>query len=68
MFGTSTIGEASEQGGIYNRSYCGIRIERLPPGQIRALHAYYMALKAQSEAGIASFQLVGSNTAGLLYA
>jgi hypothetical protein len=53
---------------VYNRGFCGVRLEHVPPEQILALHAYYEALKAQSDAGTASFSLVGSRFAALLYA
>jgi len=57
LFGSDTRG--NEQGGIYNRSYAGVRIERLPDDTIVMLDHFYRLLKERQELGACEFILVG---------
>lgn len=60
-------GNGAVQGGIYNRSYCGLRIENLPKGATENLHRYYKALEAKERVlKTAHFQLVGSRFTNFL--
>ncbi|MES1906829.1 MAG: hypothetical protein MHM6MM_000060 [Cercozoa sp. M6MM] len=59
LFGTHGFEDRCEQGGIYNRAFCGIRIENVAPERLEALHAYFVALEKREKAGITRFQLVG---------
>lgn len=49
MYGVHGFETFSQQGGVYNRPFIGVRIERVSEGAIEALHAYYMALDKRSE-------------------
>jgi len=54
-------GNGAVQGGIYNRSFCGLRIENCKARSIEALHMYYQALHAKErDLKTAQFLLVGS--------
>lgn len=44
MFGTAGFDTFSQQGGVYNRPFVGVRIERVAAGAIDAMHAYFIAL------------------------
>ena len=56
---------ACEQGGIYNRSFFGLRLERVKPGVVAALHAFYKALQAGELAGLRRFNIIGGKMANL---
>jgi len=67
MFGTQGFEDRCEQGGIYNRGYCGLRIETLPDGVTDTLDAFYQALaKRETQARTVSFRLVGARTGNIL--
>jgi len=57
LFGTQGWGEASEQGGIYNRSFCSVRLESLSDAQVLALDAYFNLVHCSFKAGAAGFNL-----------
>eukprot|EP00658_Telonema_sp_P-2_P034269 TRINITY_DN25031_c0_g1_i1.p1 TRINITY_DN25031_c0_g1~~TRINITY_DN25031_c0_g1_i1.p1 ORF type:complete len:327 (+),score=58.95 TRINITY_DN25031_c0_g1_i1:29-1009(+) len=59
LFGTEGWSGAVEQGGVYNRGFWGLRIERVPEGTVEALHAYYTACKLQLGLKHARFKLFG---------
>jgi hypothetical protein len=63
LFGTSGWGRASEQGGIYNRSFCSVRLEELADEKILALDAYFQLIQHSFRAGAAGFNL----TSGRVY-
>ena len=44
LYGTHGWETYAQQGGVYNRDFVGVRVERCAPGAIDALHAYYEAL------------------------
>ncbi|HVC09966.1 MAG TPA: hypothetical protein VNH15_08530 [Elusimicrobiota bacterium] len=48
---------AEEQGGVYNRGMFGLRIERLPPGTVAQLDAYFNHLMTLAEADKSKFSL-----------
>lgn len=56
----------SEQGGVYNRSFTGLRIEEVPDEDILAMHHTFMSLAAQSNAGRLSFSITGGQLRGLV--
>jgi len=62
LFGTENFDSSCQQGGIYNRAYCGVRIEKVPAGTVEALHMYYLALQTRANIGIAKFKLAGGRT------
>lgn len=41
LYGTAAYDGWCQQGGVYNRDFVGVRIERAPEGVADALHAYY---------------------------
>lgn len=60
-------GNGAVQGGIYNRSFVGLRIENCKPGTIESLHLYYKALEAkEKDLKTVQFQLVGSRFTNFL--
>lgn len=52
----------SDQMAVYNRGFVGLRIEKVAPETIEALHAYYIALQKRMElpSGNSYFKLMGS--------
>ena len=67
LYGTHGWETWAQQGGVYNRDFVGVRVERCAPGAIDALHAYYEALNKRShiEDGGATFQLVDARLSTL---
>ena len=67
LYGTHGWETYAQQGGVYNRDFVGVRVERCAPGAIDALHAYYEALNKRShiEDGGATFQLVDARLSTL---
>ncbi len=67
LYGTFGWETYAQQGGVYNRDFVGVRVERCAPGAIDALHAYYEALNKRShiEDGGARFQLVDARLSTL---
>lgn len=57
---------ACEQGGMYNRNFCGLRLERVPSGTVEALHAFYKALQAGENAGLRRFDIRGGKVGNTL--
>lgn len=51
LYGTRGYDTFAQQGGVYNRPFVGLRIERVAPGATDAMHAYYLALDARSHVG-----------------
>ena len=73
IFGTRDFRTWNQQGGVYNGSMVGVRIEKAPAGATEALHAYFQALDKRSRVGdrvagpgsrgaIAQFQIAGGRT------
>eukprot|EP00759_Apiculatamorpha_spiralis_P046443 PhF_6_TR42822/c0_g1_i2/m.64833 len=58
LFGLSDL-EKCQQGGIYNRSFYGLRIENVNPQDVLAMHYQYVALQHEALAGRASFNIAG---------
>jgi Vacuolar protein sorting-associated protein 62 len=59
-FGTCEWAGANEQGGVYNRTFHSIRIERLPALAIERLHEAYVALHKRWKGGEACYSLIMS--------
>lgn len=55
----------SEQGGVYNRGFTGLRIEEVADADILAMHHTFMSLAAQGNAGRLSFSITGGQMRGL---
>ena len=55
----------SEQGGVYNRAFTGLRIEELPDADILAMHHAFLSLAQQGAAGRLSFSITGGQVRGL---
>jgi hypothetical protein len=51
LYGTRGFDTFAQQGGVYNRPFVGLRIERVAPGATDAMHAFYLALDARSRVG-----------------
>ena len=71
FFGINKFTSSNEQGGIYNRHFYGLRIEKLNEDNdylLKTLHSYYVALEQQSNSSIkiGKFRLVGGRIASLL--
>jgi hypothetical protein len=56
----------SEQGGVYNRSFTGLRIEDVPDADILAMHHAFVSMAAQGNAGRLSFSITGGQVRGLV--
>ena len=56
IFGLEDL-EKGEQGGIYNRTIYGLRIEKVPAQDVLAMHYQYVALQHESRAGRATFNI-----------
>lgn len=50
-YGTKGFETFSQQGGVYNRPFVGVRIENVTSGATDAMHKYYQALDAASKIG-----------------
>eukprot|EP01048_Picozoa_sp_COSAG05_P009106 COSAG05_NODE_726_length_7707_cov_30.238302_5_plen_391_part_00 len=55
----------SEQGGVYNRHFTGLRIEELDDDSILAMHHAFLSLASQGNAGRLSFSITGGQVRGL---
>ena len=68
LFGIGDVGGVcgSEQGGVYNRSFTGLRIEHVPDADILAMHHTFVSLAAQGNAGRLSFSITGGQVRGLV--
>ena len=47
----------NEQGGIYNRNFASIRIQRVPPEKILAMHQYFLDLHSRSHTHWADYNI-----------
>jgi hypothetical protein len=54
---TGEFPAGNEQGGIFNRSFIGSRIENIEPNKIVQLHDYYTNLQKEQEAGKVVFTM-----------
>ena len=52
----------NEQGGIYNREFISLRLEKVNPKAIIAIHKYFEALEATEDAGACDFVPIGGTT------
>lgn len=48
----------NEQGGIYNRNFASIRIQRVPPEKILAMHQYFLDLHSRSHKNWADYNIL----------
>lgn len=55
----------SEQGGVYNRAFTGLRFEEVPPEDVLSMHHTYLSLASQGNAGRLSFSITGGQMRGL---
>lgn len=49
IFGTSGFDTYAQQGGVYNRPFVGVRVERVAAGATDAMHAYFVALDLKTQ-------------------
>ena len=67
FFGINKFNNGNEQGGIYNRHFYGLRIEKLNDNNLLTLNSYYRAIEHQSNlADVSKFRLVGGRIGSLI--
>ena len=54
----------SEQGGVFNRHFTGLRIEELPDADVLAMHHAFLSLASQQRTGRLSFSITGGQLRG----
>ena len=67
LFGTDKFDRECEQSGIYNRTFYGIRIQKVSRAQLRALHYQFKTLQYREEANTSSFKLFGGRSKGFIW-
>eukprot|EP00811_Abedinium_folium_P033659 NODE_6606_length_1656_cov_3.844997.p1 GENE.NODE_6606_length_1656_cov_3.844997~~NODE_6606_length_1656_cov_3.844997.p1 ORF type:complete len:400 (+),score=72.21 NODE_6606_length_1656_cov_3.844997:88-1287(+) len=60
FFGTKDFDGNFEQGGVYNRAFCCVRLEELPPETLEALDSYWTHVDKRARAGALSFSFLHS--------
>eukprot|EP01084_Bolivina_argentea_P276869 472518_1 len=57
FFGTNAFDKECEQGGIYNRTFYGLRIQNVSKSQLKALHYHFKALQYREQANNSTAKL-----------
>eukprot|EP00992_Anisonema_acinus_P007317 TRINITY_DN3055_c0_g1_i1.p1 TRINITY_DN3055_c0_g1~~TRINITY_DN3055_c0_g1_i1.p1 ORF type:complete len:265 (+),score=42.24 TRINITY_DN3055_c0_g1_i1:67-861(+) len=61
LFGVDPVmAPRGEQGGVYQRNVCGVRVERLPRADVLAMHHLFQSFAFQEAAGRAAFTAGGN--------